>query len=492
MTQLCPPSLAISLAVAALCAAAAPAQAAAPGNMISILEAMQGNTWQALNHNSFLDAALPEAMRASTGNPPSTGNPGSVIYAWSSFAWDSQRSELLIFGGGHANYPGNEIYKWSAASQNWGLASLPSRVVAIPAFNAEANFAPVDGAMNAPTSAHTYDNNNYLPVADRMLVMGGAAFNSGGSFTLQVDANTSRFTGPYLFDPNRADPSKVGGTDGSGVNPATLGGRMWQNRDLVAQGVSGLQFIEGTSAVAKENGKDAVYFSARSNGAIFTDLYRLRINEVATPASDTLEKVGVYFNPAVNPSEAPIALGSAGYDPTSKLYVAVGGGNQPFVAWDMDTAPQDNAAFGIAPTVVGGSFVWAPSMGVEFDPVRGVWLVWGGGGTVWALAAPAAGTIAGQWTLTKIADGGTFAQGAAPLPVQTTGVRGKWHYAVDLDAFIALEDSDQGNVWVYKPTGWVNPTAVPEPANWGLMLAGLLLVAGIVGVRRRNADAGHA
>ena len=46
----------------------------------------------------------------------------------------------------------------------------------------------------------------------------------------------SRSTGPYLFDPNRADGNKVGGTTGSNVmrvDPTPIaGGQMWENRDI--------------------------------------------------------------------------------------------------------------------------------------------------------------------------------------------------------------------------------------------------------------------
>jgi hypothetical protein len=456
------------------------AQAAPPSNLITTISGMPANSWVKLNTNNFLDAAPPLELRGAS----ETGfgaRPDSVIYAWSSFVWDSNRSELLMYGGGHANYAGNEVYKWSGASQAWGRASLPSQVVPIPGLNAESNWAPVDGAMNAPTSAHTYDSTTFLPTLDRYLVLGGAAYNSGGSYTLQVDATTSRATGPYLFDPSRADPNKVGGTNGSGADANqpggiavnSIGGQMWQNRDLVAQGIGGLAFIESTSAVAKEAGKDVVYFTARSGGTIFTDLYKLSINNLANPSLDTLTKVGTFFNPAINPVESPVAIGSAGYDPNSKLYVAMGGGNEPFVAWDLDNAGAGNPSYGISPIVIGGTFIQRTSMGLEWDPIRGQWMVWDGGGTLWGLKAPVAGTIAGQWTLTKVVDDSSFAANAKPADVQNTGVRGKWKYASDLDVFVALEDNSDGNLWFYKPLGWVNPTAaVPELPTGAMFLIG--------------------
>src|SRR3546814_11632322 len=90
-------------------------------------------------------------------------------------AWDSARGDLIFWGGGHANYPGNEIYLWHSSTLEWERASLPSEVVKV----ADARFEAIDGYLNAPTSSHTYDNSEYLPIVDRFMVTGGAAYNPG-------------------------------------------------------------------------------------------------------------------------------------------------------------------------------------------------------------------------------------------------------------------------------------------------------------------------
>ena len=64
-----------------------------------------------------------------------------------------------------------------------------------------------------------------------------------------ADVVRVRTTGPYLFDPSKADGSKVGGTTGSHVtrvapHPEIVGGNMWENRDwpknLAGQQMPGL------------------------------------------------------------------------------------------------------------------------------------------------------------------------------------------------------------------------------------------------------------
>ena len=137
--------------------------------------------------------------------------------------------------GGHANYPGNDVYRWHSSNLMWERASLPSEIKTDPLLGQIA----IDGVDNAPISSHTYDNNLFLPVADRFMTWGGppaiTAARSSGRWSRTRPRNT-RLTGPYLFDPNRADGNKVGGTTGSNVKrvlPASIvGGQMWQNRDI--------------------------------------------------------------------------------------------------------------------------------------------------------------------------------------------------------------------------------------------------------------------
>ncbi|HET9977954.1 MAG TPA: Ig-like domain-containing protein [Burkholderiaceae bacterium] len=439
----------------------------------TVVAGMSEGQWQRVNLNSFSAAWTPAELRPLFGQ--SNPTPASIILAWSGFAWDSNRGNLLLYGGGHANYRGNDVYLWRGSTRMWERAALPSEMVSTPLgyWNA------IDGADKAPASAHTYDNNIFLPLLDRMLVLGGAADPNGGHFVMQPTPTTTRVTGPYLFDPGRAHPDKVGGTTGSHVqrvapHPEIVGGNMWQNREswLYASASSTPPthvLSDGCTGYAQENGRDVVYVKNPHR------VHRYQINDINNPAADVWTEVGTYFN-----------AGSGGqtvcaYDPGRKLLVTTHlSATQPFVFWDMALAGPGNRDVLVSPTDPTGEFYawlasnWIGHCGIDFDPKRSNFKLWCGGGAVWTLTPPATATATG-WIITKAAAFG----GSVPTESVGTGILGKWKYIPNLDAFIGLLDAVEGNIWVYKPHGWVGPAGggnsapsvgIREPAS-GTMLA---------------------
>ncbi len=382
------------------------------------------------------------------GNP----TPAKIITAWSSFAWDSNRGNLLLYGGGHANYRGNEVYLWRGATQMWERASLPSEMRQ----DSLGNWNAIDSADAAPASAHTYDNTLFFPGIDRMVVVGGAADSNGGAY-LRLDSGTgtSRQTGFYLFDPSRAHPDRVGGSTGSHVQrvapfPEIVGGNMWANRETYLNAGAALMpggFVNGCAAYAKADGKDVAYFRNASS------VYRLTISNVNDPSTDAWEKVGVKWYGSGTKA-------TCSFDPDLKLLLRTATQTVPFVYWNMASPTSGNRDVTVVPADPTGTFMPAlasnainiANCGLEYDPRRKHYKIWCGGGTVWQLTPPAAVSPNG-WSIVPLAPMGA----ALPDPTVANGVMGKWKYIENLDVFMALQDSVQGNIWVYKPAGWVDP-----------------------------------
>ena len=90
--------------------------------LLSILNTTPEGTWVQVNLNSYSEAWTPEELRPLylTSNP----DPSKIAYAWPSFAWDSNRGDLILYGGGHANYSGNDVYRWRGTTRKGAVAGM--------------------------------------------------------------------------------------------------------------------------------------------------------------------------------------------------------------------------------------------------------------------------------------------------------------------------------------------------------------------------------
>jgi hypothetical protein len=268
-------------------------------------------------------------------------------------------------------------------------------------------------------------------------------------------------TGPYLFDPNRADGNKVGGTTGSHVkrvapHPEIVGGQMWENRDihkwLAGQPLPGTH-VNGCTGYANEGGRDVVYVASANRYSTPLGLYRYQLTDIDNPAIDQVSKVG---NPFIGVSGQT----TCGYDPARKLFVRTGTNSVPFVFWDATTPGPTNDDKSVAiDSTIASLQAWMSSSGIniqncglEFDPTRDVFPLWCGAATVWELRAPPGGNTTTGWTITR-----RDAPSPAPPGLIDTGVMGKWKYVPFYDVFVGLQNSNNGDIWIYKPVGWVQP-----------------------------------
>lgn len=108
---------------------------------------------------------------------PTVGGVGSsckgVTIAWNSAVFDSARNRLVIFGGGHTDYYGNEVYALD-------LDTLTMERLTDPAEPAAAGACPDTLAGGTQTnSVHTYDAIEYIPSIDKMYLFGGAKSRCG-------------------------------------------------------------------------------------------------------------------------------------------------------------------------------------------------------------------------------------------------------------------------------------------------------------------------
>jgi len=457
------------LGVAAISVAASASSAADLSFLQALLDATPAGGWVQASTTTF-GSAWPTGAAAAPWSP---NNAAALPIAWSGFAWDSKRGDLIFSGGGHANYVGDEVYVWHGSDGSWSRGTLPSKV--------DETTGLVVG-RDAPQASHSFQTNTYAPVNDRYVVLGGGTWNAGASL---VDANGR--TGPWWWDPSRADPNKVGGATGTGWDPTSQGSNSWQmRRDGYpwAGNAGNIGPYSYASGYRTEGGKDVIYYTMESNASGFPALWRYELGTPTTP--DTWQQVGVTWNSVAG-------QGTAMIDSSRGLFVRVADNTAGFTSdlaiWNLAnnnaTTPVANKDFGVRlVTASGAEWSFAYGASLAYDKLNDDYVIWDSQaqGSVW-ITKPEFnpdGSMKSVWTVNQFAS----TTQAQPVGKLQNGVWGKWAYVADLGAFVAMDAYNAGTkdaaIWLYKPMA-----AVPEPAMWQALVVGLLAVGWKV--RRRAA-----
>jgi hypothetical protein len=102
--------------------------------------------------------------------PPGASSIRSVTEAWSGATYDTRRDRLIVWGGGHTAYAGNEIYAFDINTLKWMRLTNPS-------LNLSNGDPYPDGR---PNSRHTYNGLVYIPPpVDRLWASGGSIWQTG-------------------------------------------------------------------------------------------------------------------------------------------------------------------------------------------------------------------------------------------------------------------------------------------------------------------------
>lgn len=375
-----------------------------------LLVEMPYNSWEKINLNPFSEVWTPLEQR------PTSWSPGSNISGFSGAAWGD--GKLWIYGGNIGQEYGNEVYTFDTATFLWNRLSLPSATQSNG--SSEASAYPIDGLENAPRSGESWDNLAYLHTQNKFVVI-DVSFNGRGLGT-----------GPYIFDPAKADPNKVGGTDNSHVNPTVftdvVGGQMWENRDFTRSS----QPVGAAGAYASIDGEDVVFYS---NGGRNYDLWKW-VPSPVDASEDTWTKIGLR-----NGTEIGFAQPGPGtFAPARNMFIRKSEKN--LIYWDVDDG---GLADIVQPKVIGtDSFPSDETWGIDYDNENDVFYLWNGRRKIWKLKPPV-DLGSGDWNATLLNPTGN-----APSASNQPGVFGKWYYMPKYGAFIGVAD-DEGNVHVYKP-----------------------------------------
>jgi hypothetical protein len=146
-------------------------------------------------------------------DPSTTGSCYGVVDAWNSGIVDTNRNILWVWGGGHNDYSGNEIYAFNLNTLKMTRANNPAdpTPTCTPAFS-----------NGTPSSRHTYGGTVYMPNVDKMLVFGGVPYCPSGGFisdtwTLALSEVGSSGTGGWTqLNPTISGNGGTGPSNGFG------------------------------------------------------------------------------------------------------------------------------------------------------------------------------------------------------------------------------------------------------------------------------------
>ncbi|MGE0387783.1 MAG: hypothetical protein AB7Q97_23910 [Gammaproteobacteria bacterium] len=386
--------------------------------------------------------------------PPAKGQgtPRGVLRAWSASAFDDVHGDWYFWGGGHANYNGNEMYRWRTANRLWERCSLPSHMTEV----APKTWEPtVGGVFSAPVSSHAYDMMTYLPQANRVFVGGGNMYGRAGIWRRPYPSADA--TGPYLWDVDKCDPYAAGGWDGSNWFNGQVGGNpglyAWDNRDTFHSraGVK-LGGGNGVCDAAVENGRDVIYLAWSAGAAISGSLYRYELGE--TSAEDVITRV-------VKPGAVTTAgQGAGAWDPTRQRFVQIAGNNTGTVrnlvlynaAAYVPGVPSKNVKCVVQdPDGFFTSRLWR-RMGIQYDIGRDLYWIWEGEQEVYTLTPGTDDGLSG-WVITRYLDlnSPVLPHAVAEIGSSWKGTLGKWVYDPNNDVFMGVYHYERGDIWVYKP-----------------------------------------
>ena len=212
----------------------------------------------------------------------------NVIDAWSGAAADTKRNRMIIWGGGHSDYQGNEIYALNVGT----TPATMTRLTNPSAWNYSVSYeVNPDGT---PTSRHTYNDLVYLPAQDALFSFSGGPPNGIG---------TNR-TWMFTFADNKwhaQDPV-------NGFNPMTVGVSVTGAACAYDPNTQTVFCINGNTNYLLQYNPATNTYTKLSIGAAYA--------LTATPAIDPIRKLMVFMGNAADGATFKVnAIDISGNDP---------------------------------------------------------------------------------------------------------------------------------------------------------------------------------
>jgi hypothetical protein len=277
--------------------------------MAGPIEDLKSGEWYEVP-NSKLDAVKP--------NPLPPGSFSGLITAWNSGAYDTKRDRFLVWGGGHCDYAGNEIYAFDVNTFTWSRiwGPTPNQYIPVCATSYQTY------QNGDPSARHIYDGLEYIPdPVDAMMIVGGPWWGSSGgggtwlyrfqtgTWERQADEPNGRNGDESAYDPATGHVFQRGSHVISEFDPVN---NTWTQRNNQSPSGNGGWWGQSTGAIDTKRRK--MVFASSSVWAI----YDLNTNEISWPATTGDNEILNTTVPGID------------YDPVSDRMVAWNGGTDVY------------------------------------------------------------------------------------------------------------------------------------------------------------------
>ena len=329
-------------------------------------------------------------MRSVAYNWGSSGEPGydfsKIIVDWNGGAFDTKNNRLLVWGGGHYSYGGNEIYGFDFGDFSWHRISEPSSYNDIM-YHKENDDGMAYYPDGLPASRHTYNEIVYSPYHNSLM-----AVQQSASWW---DSGNHDYMDYYAFEENTWHTNETATCPSTKYSAATVD---------------------------------------PNTGHIWVVDNRMRNLYEYDPQNDKWINRGGYSSPDYN------LYGIAAIDPKRNLLVHVG--NDEYNVWNIDSSSYiDGKAQLIAESSSGiQDVVQTSHPTLAYDPYTEQMISWQGGTYVYSLNLDTH-----TWSKINAADTNTV----SPTDPSSRGTFGRWRYVPSANVFTVVNSVDE-NVFVYR------------------------------------------
>ncbi len=348
-------------------------------------------TWFEAPSSHMRDVCVPDSLGVR-----GVGGCGQIIDAWNGGAYDSARRRMIIWGGGHDDYWGNELYGFDLRTGTWSRITEPSL---IPDGVDRDDFLSRDPLPDGqPVSRHTYDDMEFLDDLDLLWAQGGARARDGNAtnvtWVFDASAWSQRSAGPgglalaSAYDPSSRQVFVMGSES---LSIYDVDGDRWSEAPGFGFPPLWPRYAVGGDRTGEVDSNRRLFWAV-GNGLVFV----WDIDAEAVVTDD---------------------------------WVTTGGG-------DYTNAEQVGARADQLFESGGGAVYNTPAPGFAYDTATDDFVAWPNAGAPYALDLETR-----TWTV----------GGAAGAPTSETsgGTYGRWRYIAAYNVFILVNSVDE-NVYFYK------------------------------------------